>query len=564
MATDASSSNSAAEARRTLAADPVSGSAWKNLGESFVAAGEFAAAEVSADRLLAAHAASDGWLLKGEARLRRKQFAPALRCFRQGIALEPSSPWPHFRLAAALFALRRLTPLAPPAALRREFWRASAIKPTDLDILSWYTSQGLAAFDWRDTDRLTFQFRRFSLRVPQSGAQAVSFEDAGRSFGEIAFQFGIFAKARLLGVIPDFRLIAPQRLPVANPYLLRLFGGLLETPDAAAYERDRARLDALPRYNTEYLRWRDGRFYTRENAVSLIEREWESEPRPPLLKMEAEAVAFGKNWLQRRGVGPADWFVALHVRDPGYAKEMGHSRYEHLAEFRNADVRAYMPAIEHILSAGGRVVRMGSPQAPPLPRLDGLVDYAHDDDKHDVLDVYFCAFPRLFIGTASGPQAVPPLFGVPMISTNWPMLTRAPWRRNDLFLPKLMRWEAENRLLTLYEMVTPPLRFFDSRLLNEHRVRLIDNTADEILDAVKQLLAELAAGRAEDPAAKPLQDAVAKAVASVGCLINSRIADNFLLKHRHIFESPPSKGAFSAVGVEALRRPIFASIDDAR
>jgi putative glycosyltransferase (TIGR04372 family) len=230
---------------------------------------------------------------------------------------------------------------------------------------------------------------------------------------------------------------------------------------------------------------------------------------------------------------------------------------EHRESIRNVDIRAFLPTIEHILALGGKVVRLGDPTATPLPKLEGLIDYAHAEERSEALDIFFCAEARIFVGTAAGPQSVAPLFNVPLSLSNWCVLARPPWGKDDVFVPKLIWSDRLNRVLTLDEMVTPPFRFFDGETVARHRARLIDNTPDEILGCLRQRLLELEHGRQANPATDALHVAVTAALAAVDIPMNSRISDDFLSRHRaELFPHLADPGVSEPYGSPHHRRHI--------
>jgi hypothetical protein len=63
---------------------------------------------------------------------------------------------------------------------------------------------------------------------------------------------------------------------------------------------------------------------------------------------------------------------------------------------RNADVLSYTKAVNTVIQAGGYVVRMGDNTMQKMPPMQGLIDYAHCDEKDEWLDVFLCAKARFF------------------------------------------------------------------------------------------------------------------------------------------------------------------------
>ena len=98
--------------------------------------------------------------------------------------------------------------------------------------------------------------------------------------------------------------------------------------------------------------------------ASSAHQRWQKEGRGPLLELPPDAATRGWALLQSAGVPRGAWFVALHVRDITWR---GLNAGIHA--IRNAETAAYLPAIAEITGRGGYVVRMGDPDAPPMPVL---------------------------------------------------------------------------------------------------------------------------------------------------------------------------------------------------
>ena len=188
--------------------------------------------------------------------------------------------------------------------------------------------------------------------------------------------------------------------------------------------------------------------------ASSAHQRWQKEGRGPLLELPPDVATRGFALLQAAGVPRGAWFVALHVRDITWKGLNGG-----MQAIRNADTAAYLPAIAEITGRGGYVVRMGDPDAPPMPPLPNVIDYCRSDMRSDWMgDIFLIARSRFILGSASGPSFVPPLYGVPVVLTNWwPPGMRLPCQHAaDIFIPKLLRRSADGRYLALSETLREP------------------------------------------------------------------------------------------------------------
>ena len=130
-----------------------------------------------------------------------------------------------------------------------------------------------------------------------------------------------------------------------------------------------------------------------------------------------------------------DWFVTLHVREPGYAEKNSDREF-----FRNGNIEDYNLAIDHIIKSGGKVVRVGDSSMTKINEKEGLIDYAHSDFKSEKLDILLAANSRFCIATSSGFFAVTSIFDIPVILTNTShSIVYYKLKKNDFYVPALLK-----------------------------------------------------------------------------------------------------------------------------
>jgi putative glycosyltransferase (TIGR04372 family) len=273
----------------------------------------------------------------------------------------------------------------------------------------------------------------------------------------------------------------------------------------------------------------DGREKYFCEGMGVIQEEWEANGRPPLLELTATDRERGWEALGRLGVTRGAWFVSLHVRSPGFHKEGDALHQAH----RNADIRSYLPAIRHIVARGGFVIRLGDDTMEPVPGVPGLIDYPHSPEKSPWMDVFLCAACRFFIGVASGLAHLPTTFGVPCALTNWVSNALPVRSRRDVFIPKLIWSDTERRYLSFEECLEPSIRklSYCGAKLSERHLRAVDNTPDEIVDLVREML-EILGGRPQYTATDDrLQREFRDVAIRHGLVGFTRIGRSFLRKY---------------------------------
>lgn len=205
--------------------------------------------------------------------------------------------------------------------------------------------------------------------------------------------------------------------------------------------------------------------------------------RPPAVQLTPQIEADGRACLRQMGIPDDAWFVALHVREEGYA----HGDDAHHTH-RNANVLSYGPAIRAITDAGGWVVRVGDPSMTPLPEMEQVVDYAVSNRKSEWMDLWLCAKCRFFIGTTSGLYLVAHMFGRRSVLANMvPMGAALSIGADDISIAK--RYVRDSDALPFAEIFETGLsaqRY--AFVFEEHRVALEPNSPKEIRDAVVEMM----------------------------------------------------------------------------
>lgn len=228
--------------------------------------------------------------------------------------------------------------------------------------------------------------------------------------------------------------------------------------------------------------------------------------------------------------------VCLHSREAGYVAHLDYHRY------RDATVGNFAPAIDFLLERGFTVVRIGDPTMTPLPPRPGLHDIAVVQDKHPLSDIWFCARARFMVGTTSGPLNIPLHFNEPPVL----LVNVIPYQpsiltRNSRFLPKLLFSRKLGRTLSMREVKLANFEFCLAKSYEENELDVLENSTDEIFDAVREMVADLEGGD-EHLRTHPLQQQYTKALRAVDdfkrvtgqeylVLQENRVATSFLEKH---------------------------------
>ena len=214
----------------------------------------------------------------------------------------------------------------------------------------------------------------------------------------------------------------------------------------------------------------------------------------PSLYFAASEEEEGKELLNKMGIGDSSWLVCFHGRDSVYLSNQWNQYYGSSVDwsyhdYRDCDIKNYLEAAKYIASLGGFAVRMGYSVAEELPDLNNprIIDYA-SYYRTDFGDIYLPAKCKFFLGSACGPLAIPTIFNVPVACANFIPLGYAPFRAEDLYIPKKL-WSVEKkRFLTFREILESEVaNYAFSQQYAEAGLEVVENTAEEILDLAKEM-----------------------------------------------------------------------------
>lgn len=230
----------------------------------------------------------------------------------------------------------------------------------------------------------------------------------------------------------------------------------------------------------------DGNFLQPSIAQNIIIKKNE-EKKIKLFHLKKEHYIKGENYLNKVGLKKNSWYVTLHVRDKNYRL------FEKNENFRNADIKDYIPAINEIVNAGGFVFRVGHVGSNQLPKIKGLIDYANSEDKSEILDIFLGATSKFCIATSSGYYIIPSFFSVPILMTNCPQhsvffeLTS-----NDIYLPRIFKSSIDNKMIKITKLFQPPYNnLFSDKLFDQLNLDVVKNTHNEIRLATKEIIDRL-------------------------------------------------------------------------
>jgi len=118
-----------------------------------------------------------------------------------------------------------------------------------------------------------------------------------------------------------------------------------------------------------------------------------------------------------------------------------------------------------------------------------VIELFQATDEYLVMQDFVMTNCKFFIGTTSGPQIFPPIFGVPLLSANIVAVAKNNFscQAPSIAIPKVWVEMTSNRELSIEESLELGLGFVEISNAQQGKYRTRNNTSDEILSATKEI-----------------------------------------------------------------------------
>ena len=249
----------------------------------------------------------------------------------------------------------------------------------------------------------------------------------------------------------------------------------------------------------------------------------------------------GQMFLSRIGLKKNSKFVLFHVRDTAYYN------FKPASDFRNADIKNYIPAIKFLLSKGYFIFRVGAKVEKKLNiKHKNFFDYASNGMRTDFLDIFLALNCFFCVTSGSGYDQIPVCARKPVVHTNMaPIGYFWSWYKKSLSIFKHYYDFKTNKKLSLTEINSLAL----SEALNTQYyilkgVNLKENNPREIKDVVMEMEIRLNKKWKEKKINKKLHKKFWNLINSEATGVNgirlhnkflSKIGYRFLLSNKKIF-----------------------------
>ena len=212
----------------------------------------------------------------------------------------------------------------------------------------------------------------------------------------------------------------------------------------------------------------------------------------PVAGFTRSEVDLGESYLRLIGVKEGQKIVCFATRTASYYSELQKSGVKLKPQtIRNPDEKVYFHVAKSLSERGYFVIRMGKDLTTRLPKEfeSSIYDYA-SLDRSDFLDAYLLFRCDFLLNGGTGIFLFRAILNLPSVQTDLYRILKNKFF-GDIGLFQKVWSLKEDRLLTVREMVTIGDGFSDERHQERIGVRLVKNTAEEILAACNEMEARL-------------------------------------------------------------------------
>ncbi len=202
----------------------------------------------------------------------------------------------------------------------------------------------------------------------------------------------------------------------------------------------------------------------------------------PHLSFTPEEEHLGRVAVRELGILDGTPFVCFHSRNSAYLDTVYPKKNWHYHDYRDSNIKNFIPAAEELVNRGYFAVRMGAIVKEPLKITNPMIIDYGTKGRNEFLDIFLGAKCHSYIGDPCGIHAIPMIFRRPLAIVNMIPLEYTPtWASNYLFIPKKLWLREEHRFLTFGEILDSGVgRFLRSEQYEQIGVEVVENEPEEI------------------------------------------------------------------------------------
>lgn len=328
--------------------------------------------------------------------------------------------------------------------------------------------------------------------------------------GHLALNTDLFFRRLQLGLISSnysYYLVAPGLLSekVANGYLLKMFKRFAKTQPS---------IHIITNTVLYFLLVNLKNTLKKNNILQELEyhsNEVEFSKTKQSISFTKRELDYGYSEIKRLGMHDGKQrVVCIYARDGAYLEKIDENKNWKYHDYRNMDVNTYIKSIKYLISKGYKVIRVGSVvnQAVSFSEKN-FYDYSLSGNRSEFLDLFLISISDFVVGSSSGATDIAELFKVPFLAVNFAPCIGSPLGKNDLYIPKkYIDINDKDKVIPFKKVI----KWVDSNhmyqgdwLEKNYGLAYLDNTPDEILDAVIEMERRVRGEFVETNADKQLQ-----------------------------------------------------------
>ena len=239
--------------------------------------------------------------------------------------------------------------------------------------------------------------------------------------------------------------------------------------------------------------------------------------------------------LIESGFNPDQPLICFYIRDAAYAEKYFPRKDQSVARYRDCDLINFEKCMEFLANKGYQVFRMGKYGAKSItikhPR---ILDYTFSDLRSDFMDFYISSKCHFAVGTDSGAMMLPIFFRKPLLLVNVPAFHGVlRGKCLTLFQFKSFKEIESGADISLLNLLEKNAVVFESE--NEFvnaGIKLQENSSDEILNAVKEMLHLMDLGMNKELEYQNSQSLLNSSLVSIGSTeVSAKLALSWLQTH---------------------------------
>jgi len=229
---------------------------------------------------------------------------------------------------------------------------------------------------------------------------------------------------------------------------------------------------------------------------------------PQHLHLSLQEEEKGKKWLIDNNIPLDSKIVLLQVRDGSFLDKQHSQVSWQYHNYRDCNIDNFILAAEELAERGFYVIRLGVNVERPLKSShERVIDYAMNGMREDFIDIYLSSVCEFIVSSGSGIDAVAICcYRKPSVFVNRvPVGHVSEYFHNSLFLVKHHILIPESRELRLDEIFLRGLGYCLLSSCFTDQVELVENTPEEILDIVVEMVERLDGTWEQEPIDEYLQ-----------------------------------------------------------